>query len=132
MKEHADAQTLRGDRPHREIDRERERERERHTHTHTHTQVIKEHVAHPDFEGRSSLKVTLPVLVPSYKTRYAALPVANGADAATAFERLSSHELAEDEKEALRRDLLEYCKLDTLAMVELHSALHALVVDGRG
>jgi hypothetical protein len=64
--------------------------------------------------------------------RYAALPVANGADAATAFERLSSHEVAEDEKEALRRDLLEYCKLDTLAMVELHSALHALVVDGRG
>jgi len=36
MKEHADAQTLRGDRPHREIERERERERKTHTHTHTH------------------------------------------------------------------------------------------------
>ena len=52
--------------------------------------VIKDNVAHPLFRGRTSLKVTLPVLVPSYKTRYAALTVSNGADAATAFERLAS------------------------------------------
>ena len=59
--------------------------------------VIKEHVAHPLFRGRSSLKVlkyllvleyltlgtkisdelkvTLPVFVPAYKTRYAAFVV---------------------------------------------------------
>jgi len=52
--------------------------------------VIKDYVAHPLFRGRTSLKVTLPVLVPAYKTRYAALAVSNGADAATAFERLAS------------------------------------------
>ena len=34
---------------------------------------------------------------------------------------------ATEETEQLRRDLLEYCALDTLAMVELHEALHALV-----
>ena len=54
---------------------------------------IKDSVSHPLFRGRTSLKVTLPVLVPAYQTRYAALAVNNGADAATAFERLASPDI---------------------------------------
>jgi hypothetical protein len=49
--------------------------------------------------------VTLPVLVPAYKTRYAALAVANGADAATAFERLGSPDISQEETEQVKREL---------------------------
>jgi hypothetical protein len=66
------------------------------------------------------------VLVPAYEQRYAQLTVANGADAATAFERLASPETPHEERDQIRRNLLEYCELDTLAMVELHAALYQL------
>ena len=94
--------------------------------------MIKSHVSHPGFRGRSSLKVTLPVLVPEYATRYAALPINNGADAATAFESLASSQLAPEVRARIRKQLLDYCALDTLAMVELHSALQSLVAGGAG
>lgn len=92
--------------------------------------LIRANVHHPDFHGRTSLKVTLPVLVPSYVGRYKALSINDGAHAAAAFQRVrGSPELSDAERSELRSELLDYCRLDTLAMVELLQALQRLAED---
>lgn len=80
--------------------------------------VFKEAIRHPLFRGRTSIKKTLPALVPdmSYKT----LPINNGDAAVAAFVRMAKNLCSGDEIETIRRDLLAYCRQDTLAMVELH------------
>ncbi len=80
---------------------------------------------HPGFRGRSSIKATLPVMVP--ELTYAGLPVGNGGDAAGLVALMKVGQVPEAEHARHRRDLLEYCKLDTMAMVRLHEALLALV-----
>jgi len=88
--------------------------------------VIKAHVSHPLFRGRSSLKVTLPVIVPEYEGKYAGMAVSDGGQASARFSTISQGGLPEDELARLRQELLDYCELDTLAMLELHRALAAL------
>ena len=44
-------------------------------------------------------------------------------DAGTGIRPLGQHLLADSEKIERAKNLLEYCKLDTLAMVEIHKAL---------
>jgi len=76
------------------------------------------------FEGSASIKKVLPVLSPGLT--YDHLPVANGDDAMSAWVRLI--QMPEGpEREELRKDMLEYCKLDTLAMVRILDALIAEV-----
>jgi hypothetical protein len=68
--------------------------------------------------GSYSIKYVLPSLVPEFEKAYKELDgVQNGSQAMNAFARLST--LDEDEKQKLRALLLEYCKLDTLAMVKI-------------
>ena len=45
---------------------------------------------------------------------------------------LEEDSLTPDQREAERRDLLEYCKLDTEAMVRLLEKLEELAVEGEG
>ena len=52
--------------------------------------------------------------------------VANGEQAATAFQRLTLIDLPAGEAATLRDALLAYCRLDTLALVETHRALKRL------
>jgi hypothetical protein len=72
------------------------------------------------FHGSRSIKDIQPVLVPdlSYKT----LDVQSGTMAVDAAERLYSMTDPAEIKE-LRNDMLEYCKLDTLAMVKIYEVL---------
>jgi hypothetical protein len=58
--------------------------------------------------------------------RYAGMAVSDGAQAASHYSRLAEGTLAPDETARMRKELLEYCELDTLAMVELHRALDKL------
>lgn len=54
-------------------------------------------------------------------------PVQDGQSASIAFQRLATYDLSsEDSADEIRQDLLEYCKIDTLAVVEVHRALNAL------
>ena len=70
----------------------------------------------PQMRGRYSIKYVLPALVPQMKSAYDDLNlIRNGSEAMSAFSLLS--ELNEEEREEMREALLEYCKLDTLAMV---------------
>lgn len=89
--------------------------------------VIRDHVYHPDFSGSFSIKKVLPALVP--ELTYEGLDIGDGQSAARVLENLllQGEALAEDVGDTNRRQLLEYCKLDTLGMVRLWERLRALV-----
>lgn len=86
--------------------------------------VVRKGLVHPDFGGRSSIKVVLPVLAPELS--YANLDIGDGSMAIAAFAKLASVKFTEEEIRAVRRALLEYCKLDTLAMLRLNLAMQQL------
>lgn len=75
---------------------------------------------HPAMRGSYSIKVVLPALIPelSYKN----LDIQDGGTASQTFYNLQFEQNSEKVEET-RRHLLEYCKLDTLAMVELYDKL---------
>lgn len=83
--------------------------------------VIKNHIYHPGFSGSFSLKKVLPALVPAVS--YDGLDIADGDSAITMFARMARGEIIGEEAVRTKRSLLEYCKLDTLAMVKLHDVL---------
>jgi len=82
-------------------------------------------ISHPEFHGRTSIKVVLPVLVPDLS--YDGLEIANGDDALVTFAKMAQGMMAAEETARKRAALLEYCKRDTLAMVRLHEVLHGFV-----
>jgi DNA-directed RNA polymerase subunit F len=76
----------------------------------------------PSMQGSYSIKYVLPALVPEFEKAYKELDsVQNGSQAMNAFANLSK--LKEEEKQKMRTSLLEYCKLDTLAMVKILNKL---------
>jgi len=85
--------------------------------------VISAHVTHPAFRHGLSLKNVLPVLVPELS--YDHLQIANGDAANLTFERLLSVEDPE-EKQQIRSELLDYCAMDTRAMLEIYMVLRRL------
>lgn len=87
--------------------------------------VENQHYVHPGFQGRSSIKKVLPVLVPelSYKT----LKVRNGTEAIEAYRQILVGELKGEEAKEKKKEMLEYCKLDTYAMYRLWKFFYELV-----
>ncbi len=73
--------------------------------------------------GSYSIKRVLPALVP--ELTYAGLEIADGQAAMQAYHAMSLLEEGA-ELERLRKALLEYCRLDTLAMVRILEKLSAL------
>ena len=80
--------------------------------------IIKNHVYHPKFAGSFSLKKVGPALVPDVIS-YDGLGVADGDNASAVYARMARGEI----KDVVRRQLLAYCKTDTLVMVRLHEIL---------
>ena len=78
-------------------------------------------INHPEFCGRTSIKVVLPVLVP--ELTYDGMEIANGDIALVTFARMAQGKMDTDEMERKCAALLEYCKMDTMAMVRLHEEL---------
>lgn len=79
---------------------------------------------HPGFRGRTSIKCTLPVLVPEMS--YDALEIGEGDSAIAAFAKMARNECdSQEEVDRIRQSLLLYCEQDTLGMVKLHEALLA-------
>ncbi|TLM69259.1 MAG: DUF2779 domain-containing protein [Deltaproteobacteria bacterium] len=76
--------------------------------------------------GSYSIKEVLPALIPEMS--YKDLAIADGGAAAAAYLRMRASSDAE-EIARLREGLLVYCKLDTFAMVELLTKLHALAAE---
>jgi len=83
--------------------------------------IVREHVYYAEFGGSYSIKAVGPALAP--EITYDDLDyVADGGAAAWAFERIAAGR-CDGEEDILRRALEEYCRRDTLAMVEIHSKL---------
>ena len=72
------------------------------------------------FKGSNSLKAVLPIIVSGMD--YSHLDVSDGNKAQVAWSKMIAMSDSLD-KEILITQLLEYCKLDTLAMVEIHKKL---------
>ena len=82
--------------------------------------TLRKHYEHPDFCGSKSLKAVLPVLVPSLS--YKTLGIQEGGDAPAVWNLMLSAN-NETERQEWDQRLRAYCKLDTLAMVEIHKVL---------
>jgi len=83
--------------------------------------LIRRGYYHPHFHGSFSIKDVLPVLVPSMS--YEHLSIQEGGQAGPEYLRMIEPETQPDEKERIRRNLLGYCRLDTLAMVRIREEL---------
>lgn len=80
---------------------------------------------HPGLMGRSSIKVVLPTLAP--ELTYDEMEIAEGQSASLAFGDLFDGRVAGEEVSAAREALLDYCRLDTLAMVTIVEKLRGLI-----
>ena len=87
----------------------------------------KKHYYSEHLHGSYSIKYVLPALCPGDpELNYDNLEgVHNGAEAMNAFARLT--DLPEEEQEAVRKNLLAYCRLDTLAMVKILDKLWYMI-----
>ena len=82
--------------------------------------VFKANYVDIGFKGSTSIKSVLPVLCPNLS--YEGMAVGNGGAAMAAWLSMTQ-ETNPDKKLRKRNELLEYCKLDTLAMVEIYRFL---------
>jgi len=78
---------------------------------------------HPDFNGRYSIKVVLPVLIPDLN--YNQLAIQNGAMAMEQYALLNNS--TPEINNYIIKSLREYCYMDVLAMVKIYEALQKLV-----
>lgn len=80
--------------------------------------IARKRYCHPDQHGSWSIKAVLPCLVPELS--YGDLDgVADGGMASAAFREAVSDQTTEARKQEIKRELLDYCRLDTLAMVRM-------------
>ena len=87
--------------------------------------IVREHVYDPAFGGSFSIKKVLPALVPHLS--YEGLRIGTGDVAAAELWRVMfSADMTDADREYTSEALLEYCRLDTQAMVELHRTLEVL------
>ena len=79
----------------------------------------------PRFNGSASIKNVLPVLCPHLS--YKELGIQEGGSAQRLWMEAVLDEKRTDQKEQILADLVEYCSLDTLAMVEIYKKLKELL-----
>ncbi len=89
--------------------------------------IVRDHVYHPAFGGSFSMKAVAPALVPGLS--YDDLAIGEGGTASAVLEGMllgGSEGAWGAERTLLRKQLLEYCAQDTLAMVEVVERLRRL------
>ncbi|MGB8932183.1 MAG: DUF2779 domain-containing protein [Anaeromyxobacteraceae bacterium] len=88
--------------------------------------IVRNHVYHPGFGGSFSMKSVAPALVPGID--YSELEIGEGGTASTVLAGmlLNGGAITPAERKRLRAHLLEYCGLDTLAMVKIVERLREL------
>ncbi len=87
----------------------------------------KNYYVHKDFKGKWSIKAILPVLISSLS--YKDLNIQEGGDASDSYREIIDKNISKKEKESLQKDMLEYCKMDTLAMVEIFNKLQLQLIE---
>jgi CRISPR/Cas system-associated exonuclease Cas4 (RecB family) len=92
-------------------------------------EIFKKHwYLHPHSKGKYSIKTLLPVLVP--QLRYDKLSIDNGLLSNIRWHQYTENKIGPAEKEQVWNDLLEYCRLDTLAMVEILKSIRQIAYAG--
>jgi len=85
-------------------------------------QIVRDHVAHPEFQGSYSMKAVAPAIAPDIT--YGDLDITDGGEASAAFYRIVADlALPPPVGDALRESLLRYCQRDTLALARVHQWL---------
>lgn len=79
--------------------------------------ITREHYYHPEMRGSWSLKAVLPTI--GADLSYDGLAVTNGGMAQEAFLEMIDPDTPVDRKDELRQGLLDYCALDTYALLQL-------------
>ncbi len=80
--------------------------------------IAKEHFYHPSQQGSWSIKKVLPAMVPEYD--YDNLDgVKDGGMAMDAYAKAIDPDTLRDEKQLIKQQLLQYCEMDTQAMVQI-------------
>ena len=79
--------------------------------------LVKKHVHHPGFRGRTSLKYVLPALADD--VTYEGLAVRDGVTATLRYEAATRGGLPDGERLRIFADLRAYCAVDTLALVRV-------------
>ena len=82
-------------------------------------------IYHWQFDGSYSIKAVLPALVPELS--YETLAIGDGGTAADSWLKMRSSS-DRDEQDQIRQNLLEYCHLDTLAMVRIVDKMKELAI----
>lgn len=80
--------------------------------------IIREHVYDYQFGKSFSLKSVAPALL-GEASSYEGMQVGNGTEAQRAFIELTNSKTPEAKKAQIKHNMLEYCKKDTLVMVDL-------------
>ena len=89
-------------------------------------EIFKEgYYVHKKFHGSASLKKVLPVMAPELS--YGDLDIQEGMTASNTWGKTIRSDIEEQEKEKVFNSLLDYCELDTLAMVRILEKLIKLV-----
>lgn len=88
-------------------------------------EIVRNFYYHPEFHGSTSIKVTLPVMVPELS--YEGMNIDDGSLAMAIFAYMAKGKYGEEEIEQIRKDLLEYCNMDTMAMVRMHERLEGMI-----
>jgi hypothetical protein len=86
--------------------------------------IVRQSCYHLGFHGSRSLKAVTPILAPHLS--YEALTLKAGMQAMQAYEVITDGTTPPQERAQLRADLLKYCSLDTLAMLEVLKRLRLL------
>ena len=85
--------------------------------------IAREYYYHPSQKGSWSIKAVLPAICPDPNLHYDKLDgVQDGSMAMSAFVEAIASETTPARQAEIERQLLDYCKLDTCAMVRLWSA----------
>lgn len=78
----------------------------------------------PAMQGSASIKKVLPALCANDPDlNYQSLKINNGGDASNYLKALAEGTIEDNQINPIRKDLLAYCKLDTLAMVKIWEVL---------
>lgn len=79
---------------------------------------------HPEQNGSASLKSVLPALTGK---GYAGMEIADGGTASREYARVTFGDVSEEERRKVRKDLVEYCGLDTEGMIWIVEELTKLI-----
>ena len=93
--------------------------------------VITETTCHPDFFGSFSIKKMAPALL-GEQVSYNHFEVSDGIEAMLSYREMLSVNTLDFRKMEIRKNLLDYCKQDTLLMVLLHRWLLEQIATSAG